>query len=164
MRYAAYGSNLHPLRLAERTPSAVPEGSAAVPGWELAFNKRGADGSGKCTLRRGAAGIWVAVYSLSASDALRLDGVEGSGYERAELEVPGYGACFTYLGHADYLDDRLQPYDWYRDLVLAGGRHHGFPARYLATLERLRCAADDDAVRRDRHAALLARLGGAAGL
>jgi hypothetical protein len=31
--YAAYGSNLHPLRLAARAPSAALLGTCALPGW-----------------------------------------------------------------------------------------------------------------------------------
>ena len=158
MRYAAYGSNLHPLRLAARSPSARLLGTAAVPGWHLAFNKRGADGSGKCSIGLGGPGVWVAVFSMDRPDAERLDGFEGAGYLRRELDVPGFGRCFTYLGEADWLDDALEPYDWYRDLVLAGARLHGFPREYVETIEAQACRRDEDRGRRERNASLLARI------
>jgi hypothetical protein len=48
--YFAYGSNMLTARLRERCPSARPLGLAAAPGYGVAFNKQGMDGSGKATL------------------------------------------------------------------------------------------------------------------
>ena len=41
MLYAAYGSNLHPVRLSARVRAARLLGAGSVTGWELRFNKRG---------------------------------------------------------------------------------------------------------------------------
>jgi hypothetical protein len=41
IHYFAYGSNLHPLRLQERVPSAALLGWTHLHGWELRFDKRG---------------------------------------------------------------------------------------------------------------------------
>ena len=46
--YFAYGSNLHPARLAARTPSCHALGRAVLARHVLRFHKRGRDGSAKC--------------------------------------------------------------------------------------------------------------------
>ncbi len=48
--YFACGSNLHPLRLSLRVPAARFQGALALTGYQLRFNKRGRDGSGKGNL------------------------------------------------------------------------------------------------------------------
>lgn len=64
--YAAYGSNLHPVRLQERVKSASVRGTAVLEDWKLAFSKRSKDGSGKATLvELDGAQAHVAVYDVS---------------------------------------------------------------------------------------------------
>ena len=49
--YLAYGSNLHPVRLTERVPSARFLGLTSLFGYQLRFHKRHEpDGSGKCNM------------------------------------------------------------------------------------------------------------------
>jgi gamma-glutamylcyclotransferase len=50
VHYLAYGSNLHPLRLTLRVPSARVIGVVEMPGYMLEFHKRSIDGSGKCLI------------------------------------------------------------------------------------------------------------------
>ena len=50
IHYLAYGSNLHPLRLTLRVPSARVIGVVEMPGYMLEFHKRSIDGSGKCLI------------------------------------------------------------------------------------------------------------------
>ncbi|MEM9056986.1 MAG: gamma-glutamylcyclotransferase family protein [Pseudomonadota bacterium] len=160
VRYLAYGSNLHPLRLTARTPSARLLGSVALEGWRLVFHKRGQDGSGKCNLRSGEGRVQAAVYQLSADDLATLDAIEGvnRGYRRDTLSVDGFGSCQAYLAEQPYVDASVRPFCWYRDLVLEGCRFHGFPERYVAAVAAVRCEPDPNAERRREHEALLARL------
>ena len=158
MLYAAYGSKLHPLRLTRRTASAEFLGTARVAGYRLTFDKRGRDGSGKCSIAGDpAAFVCVAVYALSAADRRRLDDIEGlgRGYARAPLDVPGFGRSFAYVAEPGYRDALLKPYDWYRDLVLLGCRRHDFPRGYRAAIEALAISADADALRRARNLEVL---------
>ena len=76
IRYLAYGSNLHPRRLRERTPSARLIGTAEIPGWHLSFTKRGRDGSGKCTISNGGDGVHCAIYEMSRQDKKELDAID----------------------------------------------------------------------------------------
>jgi hypothetical protein len=134
IRYLAYGSNLLPARLRARLQSIRVLGAAALPGWQLHFHKRGADGSGKCNLVQTPGGVaYGAVYELSLEAKAQLDEIEGlgKGYRDAVLMLADHGEAHVYLAEPAHIDDALIPYDWYHAFVLAGGRHHGFPARYL---------------------------------
>jgi len=42
------------------------------------------------------------------------------------------------------LDDSLQPYAWYKDLVLAGAREHNLPAEYIREIENIVAIQDPD--------------------
>jgi len=50
IHYLAYGSNLHPVRLRERVPSAEFIGLVLVENSRIEFSKKSKDGSGKATL------------------------------------------------------------------------------------------------------------------
>ena len=69
LNYLAYGSNLFPPRLSARIGIRGVLGTIELPGYQLRFNKRGADGSGKCSLQpchqERAYGV---VYQICATD------------------------------------------------------------------------------------------------
>ena len=150
VRYAAYGSNLHPHRLRRRVPSAVLLGTAFVPGRTLHFHKKGLDGSGKCNLVPSGAGVYVAVYSIEADEKSVLDRYEhaGVGYDSVSLSVRGFGDCFTYRATKTHIVDDLAPYCWYSEMVLTGCQAHGFPEDYLAMVRAFSPLRDPDATRR----------------
>lgn len=165
--YLAYGSNLHPVRLQRRVPSARPWGPIRLPGYRLRFNKRsGVDDSAKATLepQRGAV-AWGVLFAIDPRERPFLDEAEslGAGYhlERWTLEVGGAGhRIFTYRAQDAYLDETAVPFDWYRDLVLEGARYHRFPLDYVAALETVPARPDDDAERARRHRELLQEMRG----
>ena len=164
--YFAYGSNLHPRRLGERVPSAVPIGVACLTAHTLRFHKRGRDGSGKCDAWwTGAASDRVigVVFRLAPVDVDRLDRIEGVGvgYDVSEVRVgltDGDTTAFTYRATADAVDATLAPWEWYKALVLLGARHHRLPADYVERIEDVVARPDPDAARAAEHAALLARM------
>ena len=146
IRYAAYGSNLHPLRLAERIPSSRLLGTSHVPGWSLQFQKRSNDGSAKCNILRPGEGVYVAVFEMREIEKEKLDTIEGlgEGYEDFTIDVPDFGGCFTYLGSASHICEELMPYDWYKEMVLLGCRKLDLPSRYAATIENVSVSRDPD--------------------
>jgi hypothetical protein len=159
--YVAYGSNLHPLRLAERTPSCRAVGVATLVGYELRFHKRSLmsdDGSGKCdayATGRPEDAVHGAVYRIDARELAALDAAEGRGYgyERVTAQVGGAGgnlAVQLYVAQPDWIDPGLAPYDWYLELVVRGARHHGLPAAYRRRLAGTRAIRDPDARRSER--------------
>jgi len=141
--YFAYGSNLSTARLrqADRAPSARVVGAATLSGHTLAWHKRGADGSGKCTLcatGSRADGVWGVVWEIDDADVATLDAAEGPGYERVELTVTTGNQkmnVFSYIARATHVDRELEPAGWYRATVVAGAREHGLPASWIRLLE-----------------------------
>jgi len=160
VRYAAYGSNLHPLRLTERVPTARLLGTAFVEDHELRFNKRSVDASGKCSVEKSGAGVHVAVYDLDTADKVALDVIEGvgQGYHDSVISVPGFSDCAVYIAEEDHKDDNLKPYDWYRELVLLGCWHLEFPKAYIASIAAIDSIPDPDAARREHNEDLIGRI------
>jgi hypothetical protein len=165
--YLAYGSNLHPQRLTERVCSAHVVGVIDMPGYLLAFHKRSRDDSGKCLLypdqgqQHKAYGV---LYEFDASEKLALDGFEGlnKGYVEQLIEVHLNGKMYTasvYVAQPGHIDSSLVPYDWYKDLVLAGAKYHGFPAEYIGSIEATPSKPDLDDTRREAPDALLRKMG-----
>lgn len=151
--YAAYGSNLHPRRLRERIKSATLRGTGLLRRYTLQFHKRGQDQSAKCGFSDCGQGLHVAVYEMSDADREILDRIEGvgKGYDVDEVSVPGFGRCFTYVAARSHIDELLQPFDWYREMVLLGCRRHAFPAPYCERIAALPVIEDPDPVRRDKN-------------
>jgi len=148
--YFAYGSNLHPVRLGKRCPSARLLGVGVLPGWRLAFHKRGRDGSAKGdAVRTGRPEdrLGVAAYELSAEDKIELDALEGlgSGYRQETVRAVVDGVereGSLYVAERSAVDDTLQPFAWYRAMVAAGAAYHGFPEEFLAEVQAVRAAPD----------------------
>ncbi len=160
LRYAAYGSNLHPRRLRERIEHAKLVGTSFLNQHTLQFHKRGQDQSAKCSFSSCGRGMHVAVYEVDDTGKQVLDRIEGvgRGYEVAGLHVPGIGECFTYIAAKTHIDDLLQPFDWYREMVLLGCRRHAFPVAYCNRIATIPAIADPDLDRRTRNWEIVERL------
>jgi hypothetical protein len=166
VRYAAYGSNLHPIRLIERTPSATLLGTEALPGFTLRFEKRGRDGSAKCTIApEGDAWVHLAISEIADREKPALDRAEGlgHGYSLETIELPRFGACQTYVGQREHLDAALLPFTWYRELVLVGCEFHRFPEAYVRRVSSAPAQLDANAARHEGHMTLVRRARAQAG-
>ncbi len=166
LHYLAYGSNLHPLRLAERVPSCSLLASLRILGHRLAFHKRGQDGSGKCNLLPDpdpAGFVIAALYSMDAEEKPLLDRVEGldRGYHQDSLQVGCAGrkySCFLYRAQPSHIEPSLQPYPWYKELVALGAEYLGAPGSYIARIRRMRCVEDRNAATRSGNEVRVRRL------
>ena len=165
--YLAYGSNLHPLRLMRRTPSARLLGATTLSGYALRFHKRSdVDGSSKADAYHTgdpASLLHGVVYELSPGDFPVLDRIEGvgSGYRLANVQVRCDGhslEAFLYVATESHVSPGLLPYQWYRDLVWTGAAFHGMPADYVTGIREHASMADPDPSRAGRHAELLQAL------
>lgn len=159
--YFAYGSNLHPERLRARVPSAEFVEVAVQPDRALRFCKRSVDGSAKATLVPALGSrAFGAVYRIAESEKPLLDRAEGlgQGYDEHWQGLPlsdGVVRSFHYFAADDHVDPSLQPYHWYKELVLAGARFHGLPAAYVAGIENIDSVEDPNPDRRAQNEALL---------
>jgi AIG2-like family len=157
----AYGSNMLTARMIARVPSACLLGPTILECFSLRWNKRSKDGSAKCSIEETGHRedvVWGVLYALAREDKKKLDEFEGLGRGYGErvvtvlaqgkpLRVSAYYATSITLG--------VRPYDWYRDLVVAGAREHGLPPAYIRMLEAVPAIEDLDERRamRERGAA-----------
>ena len=158
LNYLAYGSNLYTPRLTARIGICAVLGTIALAGYQLQFNKRGADGSGKCNLQvRHGAWAYGVVYRINSIDKPTLDHIEGvgHGYYVASWRDAGYGECFFYAAQTAALDDTLLPFDWYQAYVVAGARQHRLPVDYIAAIANVPSRIDVNAQRRAENLARL---------
>lgn len=133
-RYFAYGSNLTASRMRSRVAGAQALGTARLHGFRLAWDKRGADGSGKANLRRDArAHVWGVVYAFDAGLWPELDAHEG-GYERFAVEVALGDVTLRVQTYRSELLTSAPPLAWYKRLVVEGARAHGLPEDWLRRL------------------------------
>jgi gamma-glutamylcyclotransferase len=160
----AYGSNMLKVRMQERAPSARATTIAQLTGYKLCWNKRSKDGSGKCSVTETGHPrdvVWGVAYEMSAEDKANLDRVEdlGRGYGERSISVNTQdGRLRAMVYYATSIGLGLRPYDWYRDLVLAGAREHGLPEEYVRALEAVHSINDTDSERAALNRRLLNRV------
>lgn len=137
--YFAYGSNMYPPRMRARAPSAEFVDIGRLRGWRPACNKHGRDGSGKANLvSHPGREVWGVLYRVDGGDLVLLDEVE-RGYRRMSFPVlvPGGRILDAEAYVSDLITDDPVPFDWYRELMVAGARHHRLPEPHIAYLESL---------------------------
>ena len=164
--YFAYGSNLHPVRLLERVPSANLLGVTDLDKHRLAFHKKSQDGSSKCNLvhtGEESNSVYGAIYQMDSAHKHALDGFEGKGhgYQGSQLTVELHGeeySTFTYFAQESHIVDGLKPYHWYKDLVVLGAKHLQFPNAYVHSIESIESVEDSDQIRRIQHQRLIERI------
>jgi sulfite reductase (NADPH) flavoprotein alpha-component len=145
-RYFGYGSNLNLTSL--RAKGVEPQRSelATLRGWKLRFNVR--------HWFRHEGGVGNIQPSDDPGDQVRglvhlcedehlplLDAVEsyGVGYDRVEVELEtaaGPVRALTYVGLADFLDDRCLPTRRYLNILLKGATSAGLDDTYVEKLRR----------------------------
>ena len=162
--YFAYGSNMLPARLLERTPSAQWLGVGQLPGYCLWFNHVSRkDRSAKCNIEPADPsqhGVWGVLYQVHEAERPVLDRAEdlGSGYHLDACRIrrgEDWLDAFCYIAVPGTLDDAARPFRWYRDIVLAGARLHDFPQPYVERIAHERVVDDPDHARAAHHQTLL---------
>ncbi|MFM0350863.1 gamma-glutamylcyclotransferase family protein [Paraburkholderia sp. RL17-347-BIC-D] len=168
VHYVAYGSNLHPLRLIERVPSARELGVVELLGCQLTFHKRSNDGSGKCHLhlhseQKEHHKVYGVLYEFDSDEKQRLDELEGRGQGYSEhhnqfvLREETYMA-YLYSTQSSHVDTSVAPYHWYKKMVLVGARFHALPAEYIDYIESIPSKDDPDPNRVKNREMLIQRM------
>lgn len=166
MRYFAYGSNLHPMRLLERAPSANLVHVTKVSKHRLTFHKKSNDGSTKCNLYQTGSEsdtVYGAIYEIDAEHQERLDHFEGNGYgyidNQIMLQHRGQEhSCFTYIAQQSHVVDKLRPYHWYKELVILGARYLQFPDSYILSIASVESVEDHNEERRKENETLIQKI------
>jgi gamma-glutamylcyclotransferase (GGCT)/AIG2-like uncharacterized protein YtfP len=162
----AYGSNLHPLRLRKRVSTANVIGIVEMQGYQLAFHKQSTDESGKCLIYKEPklkSSVYGVLYEFEFEQKKALDDVEGlgNGYEEEVMQVEVDGRVYSptiYIAQASHINPKLTPFDWYKNLVLAGARFHGFPLNYIENIEATPSMQDLKDKRRQENEILLTEM------
>jgi len=166
IHYFAYGSNLHPMRLMERVPSAKLVGVIELSEHSLTFHKKSDDGSSKCNLlQTGVETDFVhgAIYEVEPEHKSELDRFEGIGYgyidNQINLQHQGQEyTCFTYIAQRSHIFDHLKPYHWYKKLVVLGARYLQLPGSYISSIESVESVEDPDGKRREEMDTLIDKI------
>jgi gamma-glutamylcyclotransferase len=166
IHYFAYGSNLHPVRLMERVPSANLVAAVELNNHHLTFHKKSHDGSSKCNILdtgSGSNSVHGAIYELDPAHKSALDGFEGKGfgYLDNQISLQHQGReynCFTYLAQESHIVDDLRPYHWYKNLVVLGARYLQFPDTYISSIESVESVEDPHEERRKEHELLIEKI------
>ena len=165
--YFSYGSNMLAERLQARCPSARVLGPGKAMGYALGFSKLSKDGSGKAmpfAQEDGSHVLSGVLFEIDGKQLVDLDRAEaaGFGYDRCEDFAISFGdgdeklSVTTYLANPNYIDDALQPFDWYLALVIAGALQHKFPASYIDNLRAVSWCRDPNSSRITRETAIKA--------
>lgn len=147
--YFAYGANVHPGWLRRRVPEAKLIGAGLLPGYKLAFRKRGRDGAARsdaCPSAEPGAALPGALYALPAGGFARL-GAAGAGYHAEQVVVEtaaGPQQALTWRADPAELVTGVRPWDWYVALIRAGGVMLALPEAHLRWLEQAPVAVDPD--------------------
>ena len=107
----------------------------------------------------------AAVYKIQTDEIYRLDTAEGlgSGYFKEQMTITVDGEpllVFVYLASPSHVTATLEPYHWYKELVLAGARKHQFPPEYLQQIAAVVSKPDLKDSRRIEMESLLVQLEG----
>lgn len=122
----------------------------------LRWHKRSIDHSSKCDAfytGRKEDVVRGVLYHIDPREKRQLDAAEGlgHGYDERSLDILSpIGNLRVYAYIATDIDDKLHPYDWYKEYVVAGARLHGLPAEYVGTLSNISAITDPDRERADQ--------------
>lgn len=138
--------------MVRRCPSATLDGIGRVPGFRLAFNRRGTYRPGAvATLEPGNRDddlVLGRVWSLSVDDLHVLDKIEQA-YVRIALPVTidplGSRYCWTYVSFPD--GRGAVPDSQYVELIIDGAREAGLPTSYIDDLASWLLEANGSSVR-----------------
>jgi cation transport regulator ChaC len=142
MLYFAYGSNMDPVQMAERTPGGRSLGAARLDGWRLTFTRDSpAWGGGVGHIERAPDDeVWGVLWDLTTEHLNALDeyeGVELGAYVRDRCSV-------AFEGHAVEADVYIavprgfkRPSHKYLSAMIRGAEAHGLPQDYVESLRAL---------------------------
>ena len=92
--------------------------------------------------------MYVALLEIDLNERLSLDGSEGLGYDREDdfvvrrVNNGEEQTVTTYIAKPDAIEKNLVPYDWYKQLIVAGAWQGRVPDSYLAYLKGIESVPD----------------------
>ncbi|MPZ60334.1 MAG: gamma-glutamylcyclotransferase [Propionibacteriales bacterium] len=142
--YAAYGSNLDPVRMSQRCPHSPLRGAGWLTDWRLTFGGEafGWDGPLATVVEDPLHQVFVAVYDLTAEDERALDeweGVDHAFYRKIRVRVQTLdGDRLAWVYVLDAYEGGL-PSASYLGLIADAAEAAGAPDDYVAELRSRPC-------------------------
>jgi cation transport regulator ChaC len=141
----AYGSNMSTRRNPKWQSSVLETAVAFLPGYRLAFNKLGNDGTMKASLVRAPdESAWGVCFLLPATARAVLDrqeGVAGGHYRPEHMVVETLAGdrmpAVVYVAGDRYVRREGKPSQEYLRYILDGAREHGLPSEYIDKIQWL---------------------------
>jgi gamma-glutamylcyclotransferase len=142
VHYFAYGSNLNWPQMQRRCPSARFVCVARLPNYQFGITRHSRlrdCGTANVVAQKGRE-VWGAVYDVSDSDLLIMDGFE-DGYRREFLPVYPHNerdqpiVALVYV--AEIESNVPLPNAEYKRIILEGARHWNISSSYIAMLETI---------------------------
>ena len=164
-KYFAYGSNMSNRRLSDHCSTANFIEVAKVEGYTFSFNKKSSvDKSGKANITQTGKNtdiVWGVLFEIEESQKSDLDTAEGKGkgYEEQTIKVADSKGhiheCTVYIAtDAKYLDNSLDPMDWYKEHCLIGAKEHNLPDDYVSRIESQTASTDTDTERAEKEGSI----------
>ncbi len=141
--YFAYGSNLCVEQKKERTGPIRAARRCRLPGYRLAFNKKGTSGEVYANIvPESTEEVWGVIYRCNPDTFRKMDcyeGVPAGHYHHRTVEVVTEGgevlAAITYVAGRDHVCQESPPSDRYLNKILRGAKDHRLPANYIRSIE-----------------------------
>jgi gamma-glutamylcyclotransferase len=171
MKYFAYDDKMLTTIFQEILPEVRLVGIGQIKGYEIFFHNRDkADQSGKCNLIKSKDSehvIYGVVYEVLSREKHQLDKAQSLGYGNQEITVKVMPAsegrheqlnaltepcyAFTYVAHKDSIFEDLEPFSWYKNLVIEGAKEHCLPEIYVHYLQAIEAAVDSNKTREQQN-------------
>jgi gamma-glutamylcyclotransferase (GGCT)/AIG2-like uncharacterized protein YtfP len=142
--YAAYGTNLDPLRMGERCPHSPLRTTGWLTGWRLTFGgeEHGWDGALATIVEDPLEQVFVAVYDISRHDERALNGWEAADqglYRKVKVRVSTMtGELVTWAYVLDAYEGGL-PSASYLGVLADSAEAADAPADYVTALRHRPC-------------------------
>ena len=142
MLYFAYGSNMDPVQMAERTPGARALGAARLDGYRLTFTRDSpAWGGGVGHIEVDPDDVvWGVLWDATEADMTALDeyeGIAGGAYVRDLVTVTHDGDEVEAIVYLAVPRGFKQPSKRYIAALVRGAEAHGLPEPYVGRLRAL---------------------------
>jgi gamma-glutamylcyclotransferase (GGCT)/AIG2-like uncharacterized protein YtfP len=163
VKYFAYGSDMFSKALGIHVPSNKFYSIGSLEGYALKFHKNGIDNSGECNAAFTNDSddiVYGIIYDIDEKEKVKLDKAYGIGEGCNEDKVvintkAGEVEALMYETDPDFIDDSLQPFNWYKDFVLKGATENDLPPEYIKEIEKIESRADPNIKRSNNNYKLL---------
>ena len=144
--YAAYGSNMDPVQMAERCPHSPQAGTGWLGGWRLTFGGEdlGWEGALATVVEESGARVFVVLYEMSDGDEQALDQWDGATlgyYTKLKVRVSTLdGDVLAWLYVLDAYEGGL-PSARYLGIMADAAEAAGAPDDYVSGLRTRPCTS-----------------------